>query len=844
MGTSAPRAFERLEDRVFLTVTTDANGWTVVTPSADSRLVYVSSSTGNDSNNGLSPSTPVKTIAKGYTLLRDKYPDHLLLKRDDTFYERLIDSGTGDWRKGGRNADEPLLIGAYGTGARPKIRTGVNFALATYPKTDGTRTISHFFITSLDLFPDTFDHTNGHVETDGLRLYCPGENILVEDCLISGYQENIIIGGGGAGQSNVRIRRNVITDAHILSTIGNAHGLWIGGVNSGVVVEENIFDHNGWREGFETDRDTGKNHNVYAFNGTNVTIRNNVLSRGGYYNIKMVAGGTITGNFLTKSPEAIYLENPTLIENNVMTEPSSIPSLNRGIGINTYNASNATIRGNLITHVNNTNASGIAGIQLAHNTTISSAATVENNIVYDWRNGFIVNTLGNGTGSVIIRNNQLQMLHNSTAAGRHDSTGAIANFSYSNNVYASGNSTTANKWMGGSVSLATWKANTGETTAEYRTIAYPDPGRTIGGYATMLGLGTTFESLIAAARAMNKSNWSQANTANSINTWFRAGYGIVGTATPTSGTFLNATAPHAIEIVYNAPLSGAPAAGAMTVQNLDTNAVFTPVSAIYTAATQTARFTFGGALPEGTYRATYTGGFAFTFSHLPGDATGDRRVSTADFNVMAGNFGAGSGKTFQQGDFTYDGVVDSSDFALFATQYGKQLGAVAGGQFIPLTLPHAVEINYSSALAENPSASALSIQNLQTLATYSPASVSYNAATHTARFALASPLPEGIYRATYSNGFSFDFIFLPGDANLDGRVNTADFNILVANLGSSSGMTFAQGDFNYDGAVNSGDLTIYFQQYGKHLPVSGAAPLFSAATVESADDLDDLGANL
>lgn len=40
----------------------DANGWTVLTPSADSRLVYVSSSTGNNSNDGLSPATPKQTI--------------------------------------------------------------------------------------------------------------------------------------------------------------------------------------------------------------------------------------------------------------------------------------------------------------------------------------------------------------------------------------------------------------------------------------------------------------------------------------------------------------------------------------------------------------------------------------------------------------------------------------------------------------------------------------------------------------------------------------------------------------------------------------------------------------
>jgi hypothetical protein len=43
----------------------DAHGWTIFTPSADTHIIYVSSSTGSDSNKGLSPNTAVATIAKG-----------------------------------------------------------------------------------------------------------------------------------------------------------------------------------------------------------------------------------------------------------------------------------------------------------------------------------------------------------------------------------------------------------------------------------------------------------------------------------------------------------------------------------------------------------------------------------------------------------------------------------------------------------------------------------------------------------------------------------------------------------------------------------------------------------
>ena len=41
-----------------------------------------------------------------------------------------------------------------------------------------------------------------------------------------------------------------------------------------------------------------------------------------------------------------------------------------------------------------------------------------------------------------------------------------------------------------------------------------------------------------------------------------------------------------------------------------------------------------------------------------------------------------------------------------------------------------------------------------------------------------------------------------GDADLNGKVNTVDFNALAGNFGASSGKVWAQGDFNYDDAFH------------------------------------------
>src|SRR5262249_43838781 len=110
----------------------------------DTRILYVSSSTGNDFNNGLSPSTPVKTIAKGLALLRNGYPDWLLLKKGDSWTEgNQLPNGAS-----GRSAAEPTVIGSYDPaspgvvnpstgGPRPLIKTNAALGSAFFAMGNG-----------------------------------------------------------------------------------------------------------------------------------------------------------------------------------------------------------------------------------------------------------------------------------------------------------------------------------------------------------------------------------------------------------------------------------------------------------------------------------------------------------------------------------------------------------------------------------------------------------------------------------------------------------------------------------------------------------------------------------
>lgn len=53
----------------------------------------------------------------------------------------------------------------------------------------------------------------------------------------------------------------------------------------------------------------------------------------------------------------------------------------------------------------------------------------------------------------------------------------------------------------------------------------------------------------------------------------------------------------------------------------------------------------------------------------------------------------------------------------------------------------------------------------------------------------------------------------PGDANIDGTVNIADFSILASHYGQASGAVWETGDFTYDNAVGIGDFSLLAANY-------------------------------
>jgi hypothetical protein len=307
---------------VFGGVTRDTNGWTQITPSGDSRIVYVSSSSGSDSNDGLSSSTPKATISAGNALVRDGYPDHLLLKRGDTF--TLGSGGLGSW-KNGRSATEPIVFSYYGTsGARPVVKIVDRFV----DHNGNVRNYQAFVgveIYKSNSDPSSGDYT-GASGTEGLRFVGGGANLRIEDCRIRFVQITIQSYGSGT-YSNVEVRRNIVLDSWVHGSATSQteiQGMYVSGVDD-YLIEENFFDHNGWNEGISDAAANQFNHDIYVQydNKAGGIMRGNILARGAAHGLQARSGGEVDRNLCVLNAVGLNVGGVHApIDPNVLTWPN------------------------------------------------------------------------------------------------------------------------------------------------------------------------------------------------------------------------------------------------------------------------------------------------------------------------------------------------------------------------------------------------------------------------------------------------------------------------------------------------------------------------------------------
>lgn len=517
-------------------------GFTAIEPSVDSRIIYVSSSDGNNADDGLSEANAKLTIAAGMALMRNGSPDHILLKRGDTFTDQSFGTYNNDVPTGGRSAAEPWLFGAYGSGDRPIIQTD--------PDGSGLVGIGHSF-QYLAIIGIHFEPLERDPEVDvpnGLFFIGTAGNpsyLLVEDCYFNGF--------GGAlsvrGIDDVRIRRNIIINSWNLDAVSHSQGMYADEID-GLLIEENFLDHNGWHDTVVGAEATAFNHNLYLTHGLiNTTIRGNISSRGSSMGIKFqpVDGDhTIENNLFVrcgylaqigggKADDQVGQPGATIYCNdNVFCEGDDLGAT-KGLGVTVSNVKAGTFNNNLLVHrVSTQNGGSTFGLSLqdglnAWETTGDGVNDfqIENFIAYDYRAAVQV-LEPEQAGPTISNVDFINMIHQEPDAAFtlfltdvYSASGSVNSFT-GGKYYKAG---TGNPFdiNGTSRTYAQWVTDTGETGSSNAAVSFVDSTRTATTYAVSQGY-TDWEDFVDAASSRAAGDWPEELTAEAANEWIRAGF--------------------------------------------------------------------------------------------------------------------------------------------------------------------------------------------------------------------------------------------------------------------------------------------------------------------------------
>jgi len=539
----------------------DQNGWTVLDPGSTSKVIYVSSSEGDDGQGvvydmpssvvGNGPMHPVgavkpyKTVAAAARQVSNGEPAWILLKRGDVFYEGLV-------VKSGKSGKEPLLYSSYGTkAAPPMLKTGASPGIVMC-----CRGVQNFWVVGLSFYAHTRDPDGpeyvGTAGESGLMAYANDgyriENILIEGCVFQFYANNTVQRGRGEYLGDFRIRRNVFLNNY--SEEGHSQGLYASNVDE-LLVEGNIFDHNGWykqSKNADNNKSEGQatifNHDTYFADVHNVTFRGNSFHRPSSIGTKWTANKGTASSSNIKIEDNLYNdcevgisiggnENEPLyrfrdieIKGNVLTSGGLSRQTNRALGwyVEINDWGHGLMEGNLLVdqgsdEVTNGQALKIVGT--------NRDVEIKDNILYGLKHTYYVWVQDESYSNVSIKGNAFTL----------PDEGAKKFMELRDKSYASLFQGNSYSWTGEvaqpfSISYKgmgydDWLAASGEKGSSVGRPNYPDPGRGLDRYITeVLGLSGR-DAFYAELRGQNMLNWREEYTAGAINKWIKEGFGVL-----------------------------------------------------------------------------------------------------------------------------------------------------------------------------------------------------------------------------------------------------------------------------------------------------------------------------
>jgi hypothetical protein len=378
------------------TATVTVQPWTGAT-------IYVSTS-GSDSNNGLSANDPIQSIARANELMGNN--TRILFERGDTFTTANPNSPLLD------NGYQNVFIGAYGTGANPII-------YYNGPKDNGSLISSTNSAVGLTVEGLTFDSiytNNGATGMIPSAIIPGGNDIAVLNNTFYNVQGDV---GLSAAPTNVLIQGNSSPEASALQ----GYFVWVQG-NDIAIVGNTVAGS----AGQSIVRVEGANNLLIAENNITSQLKGSlVLQQGNYaYVYDNVVNGVIAvgplDNTLPSSvaqPDAQFTN--CVLDSNQVWGPVQIEP----------NAINTVAENNVIYSVNGTN-----GFEVFATTSLFPNRQVQNlyllnNTVYDTGQQTYFLNLQNGQAQGIVMDNNVFYDPNFTGATQvvYVAEGSISSFS-------------------------------------------------------------------------------------------------------------------------------------------------------------------------------------------------------------------------------------------------------------------------------------------------------------------------------------------------------------------------------------------------------------------------------
>ncbi len=515
------------------------NGWSVLEPSVDTRIYYVSSSEGDDNNNGLSPSSPFKTFSRAKEQARNNFPDWILLKRGDEFFETIEPNS-------GRSVNEPFVVSSYGNSVeRPLIKAGSQTGISFETN------FEFIAIVGLDFYAHTRNPNDpSYVNSDGgygFRIWRQentiGRNILIENCAFRYFVLSVI--QGPSSPEEITLRRNLIEYSY--ATNSHSQGIYSQGVVD-LIFEENIMDHNGWLiQSYNEQQDSGQatkfNHNTY-FNSINgLSYQRNAIMRGSSMGSKFTAQThanslNISHNLyldneigigMGQNYQHLYRFEDIIIEGNVFTNMGQSRPTNRTLGwaIQLDGLSQGRVQNNTIINSLSTNVENTFAFELYPNL---RNVTVDNNIAYDL---FADNNRGMFRLYEAASQEGLSLTNNQLISPTSQRTLVeVSDFNFEN-IFLNGNQYYSNRnvntWFEVNnidIDFTEWLLQTGEVNASSEMPNYCDSSRTIEAYQAFIDQEPNLQTFIDNIKQQQKYNWNDDYNVLTINQWLADGYAI------------------------------------------------------------------------------------------------------------------------------------------------------------------------------------------------------------------------------------------------------------------------------------------------------------------------------